>query len=108
HIHEKGNCDPVDGGAGLGAGGHWNPEDAADDYPSHWIHYLGVLGNTVIDDAGAGSTMLTFPSSGIYVHDGPNTVVGHAVVFHARSEERRVGKECRAGGRPGCGIIEKE
>lgn len=108
HIHENGNCDPVDGGAGLGAGGHWNPADAGHAYPSAGSHHLGDLGNIVIDDAGAGTTQLTFPSSGIYVHDGANTVVGHAVVFHAMRDDGVTQPVGNAGARPGCGVIAKE
>ncbi len=108
HIHENGSCEPVDGGAGLGAGGHWNPADAGHGFPSAEPHHLGDLGNIMIDDAGAGSSKLTFPASKLYVHDGPLSVVGHAVIFHAQRDDGVSQPVGNAGARPGCGVIQKE
>jgi Cu-Zn family superoxide dismutase len=108
HIHEKGSCDPVDGGPGLGAGGHWNPADAGHGYPSSEGHHVGDLGNIVIDDAGAGTSKLTFPATKMHVHDGPLSVVGKAIVFHAQRDDGVSQPVGNAGGRPGCGVIEKQ
>lgn len=107
HIHENGSCDPVDGGPGLGAGGHWNPEGVDHGHPSTQPHHVGDLGNIVIDDAGAGSVKLTFPSSKMYVREGPLSVVGHALVYHAERDDGVSQPVGNAGGRPGCGVIQK-
>lgn len=106
HIHDKGNCDAVDGGPGLGAGGHWNPADAGHGYPTATAHHLGDLGNITIDAQGKGT--LTVKSKDFYVHDGPLSVVGHAVVFHEKQDDGVSQPVGNAGGRPGCGVIQKE
>ncbi len=108
HIHENGNCDAVDGGPGLGAGGHWNPADAGHGFPSGDEHHVGDLGNITIDDAGAGTSKLTFPATKMYVHEGPLSVVGHAVVLHAQRDDGVSQPVGNAGARPGCGVIERQ
>jgi Cu-Zn family superoxide dismutase len=108
HIHEHGSCDPVDGGAGLAAGGHWNPADAGHAYPSTEPRHLGDLGNITIDESGKGSSKLTFPSSMLYVHEGPDSVVGHAVIYHAQKDDGVSQPAGNAGARSGCGVIRKQ
>lgn len=108
HIHDKGSCDAVDGGPGLGAGGHWNPADSGHGFPSGALHHLGDLGNIAIDDAGQGSVKLTVPTTTMHVHDGPNSVVGHAVIYHAQMDDGVSQPVGNAGARPGCGVIQKE
>jgi Cu-Zn family superoxide dismutase len=109
HIHANGNCDPIDGGPGLGAGGHWNPTDAGHGYPGSANHHVGDLGNITVNAAGAGELrdFIVPVNDGFYVHDGPLSVVGHAVVFHLYRDDgtQPVGD---AGARPGCGVITKE
>jgi Cu-Zn family superoxide dismutase len=104
HIHQNGNCDAVDGGAGLGAGGHWNPLDAGHALPQVGTGHMGDLGNVTVGADGKASITLT--SSVFYAKDGANSVVGKAVIFHANPDDgsQPVGN---AGGRPGCGIITK-
>ncbi len=107
HIHENPSCDPVDGGPGLGAGGHWNPAGVPHGHPSQEPHHVGDLGNIVIDDAGTGSVKLTFPATKFYVHDGPLSVVGHAIVYHEQRDDGVSQPVGNAGGRPGCGVIQR-
>jgi len=106
HIHEKGSCDPVDGGPGLAAGGHWNPVDAGHGYPSATPHHLGDLGNITIDAEGKGTVVVK--SKDFYVHDGPNSVVGHTVIYHAQKDDGVSQPVGNAGARPGCGVIQKQ
>jgi len=102
HIHQNQSCAAVDGGGGLGAGGHWNPADAAHGFPTAPVHHLGDLGNVTADKDG--NVTATVTSEEFYVGDGPNTIMGHAVIFHEKPDDgsQPVGN---AGARPGCGII---
>lgn len=102
HIHQNGSCAAVDGGGGLAAGGHWNPADAGHGYPTAATHHIGDLGNLTVGADGKGT--LTMKSKEFYAHDGPSSVVGHAVIFHEKADDgsQPVGN---AGARPGCGVI---
>jgi len=104
HIHQNGSCDPVDGGAALAAGAHWNPYDAGHGLPTASNHQLGDLGNITIDEKGNAS--LTLTSNDFYVRPGELSVVGHAVVIHEKMDDGTP-PTGNAGARPGCGVIER-
>jgi Cu-Zn family superoxide dismutase len=115
HIHANGSCDPtiVDAGndvvvtPGGGAGGHWNPGDAGHGFPDAAPHHVGDMGNILINDAGVGSLVLTSPEWRVQ-GDGGISVVGHAIVFHAGTDDGVSQPVGDAGGRPGCGVIQRE
>jgi Cu-Zn family superoxide dismutase len=107
HIHDNPSCDMVDGGAAAAAGAHWNPLDAGHNLPSIDSRHLGDLGNLTVDANGVGKVELVFATSkAFYVHDGPYSVVNHAVIFHAAKDDGTppIGN---SGGRQGCGVIKK-
>jgi Cu-Zn family superoxide dismutase len=109
HIHQNGSCADNDSGAGgaivnAGAAGpHWNPTDAGHGYPAAAVHHLGDMGNISIGANGKGT--LTLLSKEWTVQPGPNSVVGHALVFHIRQDDGTSQPVGDAGTRPGCGVI---
>src|SRR5262249_14804785 len=89
HIHQNGDCSATVSDAGVvtpagGAGGHWNLFDAGHGYPDAATHHIGDMGNILINDAGSGTLVLVSPDW--RVQDGGQSVVGHAVVFHAGTD----------------------
>ncbi len=111
HIHQGDNCLPTTSDAGVvtpggGAGPHWNPTDAGHGNPASGAHHLGDMGNIPIADGGTGT--LTFTSKDWRVlGTGPNSVVGHAIVFHAGQDDLVSQPVGDAGARPGCGVIQR-
>lgn len=108
HIHVNPSCDPTDAGGGTvtaagGAGGHWNPADASHGYPTAAPHHLGDIGNISIAADGTGT--LTLVSKEWTVKPGPNSVVGHAIIFHIQHDDGVSQPVGDAGSRPGCGLI---
>ncbi len=109
HIHQNASCAANDSGVdgatvfAGGAGGHWNPLDASHGYPDAASHHLGDMGNILIDGTGKGT--LTLVSKDWTVQPGSKSVVGHAVVFHAGTDDGVSQPVGDAGSRPGCGVI---
>lgn len=104
HIHAGGSCDNLDdAGPGTAALGHWNVDDAGHAFPDAATRHIGDMGNMTIDDAGAGSLTMTNPMWTVL--PGPNSVVGHAVVFHAGEDDGTTQPTGNSGGRIGCGVI---
>lgn len=106
HIHAGNDCGNLnDAGPGTAAGGHWNPLDAGHAYPDASAHHLGDMGNIDIDDAGAGSLTLSNVDWLVTPTSSPNSVVNHAVVFHAGTDDGTTQPTGNSGGRIGCGVI---
>lgn len=104
HIFENGSCEAIDGGPALAAGEHWNPTDAGHGLPSTPNHHLGDLGNVDVDYTGRGSVTLT--SKEFYLHDGGQSVVGRAVIFHEWPDDGVSPIDGNSGPRAGCGVIQ--
>jgi Cu-Zn family superoxide dismutase len=112
HLHQNPACGTTgDGGPaspvtpGGGAGAHWNPADAGHAYPTAPSHHAGDMGNITIKDDGTGT--LTITSESWTVKDGPMSVVGHAVIYHAGTDDGVTAGTGDAGARAGCGVITK-
>ncbi len=101
HIHETGDCSAADF---TSAGGHFNPDGAAHGGPDDLERHAGDLGNIEIDDAGSGHLGLT--SDLVTVAEGPNSVVGRAVILHADADDLVSQPTGAAGARLACGVIE--
>jgi Cu-Zn family superoxide dismutase len=101
HIHEKGDCSAPDG---TSAGGHFNPapphahgaRDAAE-------RHAGDLGNLKADPYGL--ARLDFVDEKISL-DGPNSIVGKAVIIHEKADDFTTQPTGNAGARLACGVIE--
>ncbi|MBK6692996.1 MAG: superoxide dismutase family protein [Myxococcales bacterium] len=111
HIHANGDCSTGDAGTpdgaapapGTGAGPHWNSLDASHGYPDAAVHHIGDMGNIEIGAGGSGTLVLTNPNWTVTA--GPNSVVGHAIIFHNGVDDGVSQPAGDAGSRGSCGII---
>jgi Cu-Zn family superoxide dismutase len=99
HIHEKGDCSAPDASS---AGGHFNPGGHQHGAPDAAEHHAGDLGNITIGADGTGSLMIH--SSDLSL-SGTNSVVGHAIIVHEKTDDFVTQPTGNAGGRIGCGVI---
>ena len=101
HIHEHGQC----GNLGKAAGGHFNPAGVKHgflpkDGPKE--AHAGDMGNIAVDASGHGSLTLELP--GLTLDQGPEGIVGRAVILHEKQDD--FGQPTgNAGGRIACGVI---
>lgn len=100
HIHEKGDCSAPDA---TSAGGHFNPTGAKHGAPHAAERHAGDFGNIVANASGEGryenlDARITF--------DGPNSIIGRAVIVHANADDMTTQPTGNAGGRVACGVIQ--
>lgn len=107
HVHANGDCSAVDGGFGLGAGGHWNPTDAGHGFPTGTTHHAGDLGNVTIAAGGSGTATVTTNTIKLKSGDALNPV-GKAVIFHQGADDGTTQPTGNAGTRAACGIIQPQ
>lgn len=100
HLHELGDCSSEDF---KSTGGHFNPTDAPHGAPTDEMRHAGDFGNIEIGEDGSGRLELT--TDMLTVADGPNTVVGRAVILHEGADDLVSQPTGAAGGRIGCGIV---
>jgi Cu-Zn family superoxide dismutase len=99
-IHENGDC----GGKGAkNAGGHFNPTKAKHGPPESGNRHVGDFGNLTADDSGGASFAMTTDS--LTVTEGVDSVVGHAIVIHAKKDNGK-GVSGGSGEAIACGVIE--
>lgn len=103
HIHDKGDCSAPDFSS---AAGHFNPGGGKHGAPDAAEHHAGDFGN--IEANAAGMAHAEFTSSAITISDGPNSVVGRAVIVHAKADDLTTQPTGDAGGRLACGVIVKK
>jgi Cu-Zn family superoxide dismutase len=99
HVHEFGDCTAPDAAS---AGGHFNPKGAPHGAPTDAAHHAGDLGN--IQAAADGTATLEWKDPAMKL-DGPEGVIGHAVIVHANPDDLKTQPTGNAGGRVGCGVI---
>ena len=102
HIHETGDCSD----SGASAGGHWNP--TGEDH-GRWggdSFHLGDLGNIPVGSDGTGYIERTTDLWDIGTGSARD-VVGKAIVVHEREDDFTSQPSGNAGGRIGCGVIER-
>ena len=99
HIHETGDCSAPDASS---AGGHFNPTGEAHGAPDDTARHVGDLGNI---EAGADSTAGYDRIDTMLTLDGPNGIVGRAVVLHAGADDFISQPSGDAGNRLACGVI---
>ena len=99
HIHEKGDCSAPDA---TSAGGHFNPGGHQHGAPDAKEHHAGDLGNMTVAADGTGSIMV---HSGELSLEGPNSIIGRAIIVHEKSDDFVTQPTGNAGGRIGCGVI---
>lgn len=101
HVHAEGLCEGPDF---TSAGGHFNPAGHPHGGPSDAQRHGGDLGNLTVGADGTGK--LTLSTDQLTVTPGPNSVVGHAVIFHANPDDLKTQPTGNAGGRVGCGVVQ--
>ena len=100
HVHEKGDCSDPEAKA---AGGHFNPTAMDHAGPMEEKHHAGDLGNIEVGADGTGNLEIT--SKMLTVKEGPNSVVGKAVIFHEKADDLKTQPTGNAGGRLACGVV---
>lgn len=99
HVHEFGDCTAPDA---TSAGGHFNPRGNPHGAPTDAMRHAGDLGNVQAAADGTASLEWTDPAMTL---DGPDGVVGHAVIVHANPDDLKTQPTGNAGGRVACGVI---
>jgi superoxide dismutase, Cu-Zn family len=100
HIHEKGDCSAPDA---TSAGGHFNAAGNPHAGPTDAKHHNGDFGNIKIGADGKGK--LKLETDMLTVTEGPNSVVGKAVIFHEKVDDLKTQPTGDAGARFGCGVV---
>ncbi len=102
HIHENGDCSAPDAAS---AGGHYNPTGMPHG-PSYAVQrHIGDLGNIEADASGIAKFSVFAHAARI---DGPNSIIGHAVVVHADPDDLKTQPAGNAGKRIACGVVQKK
>jgi Cu-Zn family superoxide dismutase len=104
HIHEKGDCSAADAAS---AGSHWNPGHADHGKWEQGSFHLGDIGNVTVGDDGRGALELTTERWSIGT-GAENDIVGKSVIVHAAADDFTTQPTGAAGGRIGCGVIERD
>ena len=105
HVHENGSCANGEGGAvGGAAGGHFNPDGVAHGAPNlpAGQRHVGDLGNI---HALSDQRILGSFNESVASLEGPESIVGKALVIHAREDDFTTQPTGNAGPRIGCGIV---
>jgi Cu-Zn family superoxide dismutase len=99
HVHEFGDCTAPDAES---AGGHFNPTARPHGAPTDAARHAGDLGNVTAAAVGTATLQWTDPTMKL---DGPDGVVGHAVIVHASPDDLKTQPTGNAGGRVACGVV---
>jgi Cu-Zn family superoxide dismutase len=100
HIHEKGDCSAPDASS---AGGHFNPTAMKHGARDAQERHAGDLGNLKADPYGMARLDITDDKISL---EGPNSIIGHAVIIHEKADDFQTQPTGNAGGRLSCGVIE--
>ncbi len=101
HIHEKGDCsDPK----AMSAGGHFNPHKGKHGGPYDPVKHAGDIGNLVFNDQGVAKVNITVGNISVS-RDGPDGIIGRALVVHMDPDDLKTDPTGNAGGRAACGVI---
>jgi Cu-Zn family superoxide dismutase len=99
HIHEFGDCSAPDG---MSAGGHFNPHHMQHGGPDAEVRHAGDFGNLDADATGKAhyervDTVISL--------EGADSIIGHAVIVHAKADDLKTQPTGNAGARVACGAI---
>jgi Cu-Zn family superoxide dismutase len=99
HVHEFGDCsDPK----GMSSGAHFNPTHMPHGGPHSDKRHVGDLGNIKADDSG--KVTLDIKDTDIQLH-GPHSIVGRALIVHAKADDLTSQPSGNAGDRIACAVI---
>jgi Cu-Zn family superoxide dismutase len=99
HIHEWGDCSSADG---MSTGGHYNPTKAPHAGHDATQRHVGDFGNITAD--ASGKAMLHRVDTHLAL-EGPNSIIGRAMIVHANRDDLTTQPSGNAGGRVACGVI---
>lgn len=102
HIHENGDCSAPDASS---AGGHFNPQDTPHGAPTNEPsqRHVGDLGNLEANAEGMAEYSRT---DSLIAFDGPNSIIGKAVIVHQGADDFTSQPSGNAGPRVACGVIQ--
>ncbi len=103
HLHDKGDCSAPDASS---AGGHWNPTHQDHGPWGQIPFHLGDIGNIDVNEAGDGYLQLTTELWEIGT-GGEHDILGRAVIVHEKPDDFATQPTGAAGGRIGCGVVER-
>lgn len=99
HIHQYGDCSAEDG---TSAGGHYNPTGNDHGAPTQDNRHMGDMGNLAAGEDGTATLDYEDP---MIVLNGPNSIIGRAVVIHGGEDDFTSQPSGDAGPRMACGVI---
>jgi superoxide dismutase, Cu-Zn family len=99
HVHEFGDCSAPDA---TSAGGHFNPTQMTHGAPTDPTRHSGDLGNIIADDKGVADLEWLDPMMQL---SGPQSILGRAVIVHAKEDDLKTQPTGNAGSREACGVI---
>ncbi|MCX6120122.1 MAG: superoxide dismutase family protein [Ignavibacteriales bacterium] len=99
HIHEFGDISSEDGSS---AGGHFNPTGMPHSMPMSANRHAGDMGNIKADEQG--NVHLDYIDPVIKLN-GPNSIIGHAVIIHEKEDDFKTQPTGNAGARIAYGVV---
>lgn len=99
HIHQYGDCTAEDK---TSAGGHYNPYNMEHGAPTDSTRHMGDMGNLPV---GVGGEATLDYTDNIIELNGPNSVIGRAVIIHSGADDFTSQPSGAAGERIACGVI---
>jgi superoxide dismutase, Cu-Zn family len=99
HIHEFGD---ISSGDGSSVGGHFNPAGMPHSMPMSMERHAGDMGN--IEASEKGDALLDYIDP-VMKLNGEYSIIGHAVIIHAKEDDFKTQPTGNAGARIGYGVI---
>lgn len=99
HVHERGDCSAPDAES---AGGHFNPQGSPHGGPADQRRHAGDLGNL---EANVYGNVFNEQVDRVISLNGPDSIVGRAVVIHAGQDDFKTQPTGGSGARIACGVI---
>lgn len=103
HIHETGDCSAEDF---TSAGGHFNPHEDQHGAPSDDQHHSGDFGN--VEASAEGVVSIELEMDVVLDPEASDSVIGKAVIVHAKADDLKSQPSGAAGPRVACGVISPE
>jgi Cu-Zn family superoxide dismutase len=100
HVHEFGDCSAADASS---AGGHFNPTNQPHAGPDAAQRHVGDMGN--IDADASGKATLDYVDRHMSLSKDQTSVIGRAVIVHAKPDDLKSQPSGDAGARIACGVI---
>jgi Cu-Zn family superoxide dismutase len=100
HVHEFGDCSATDASS---AGGHFNPANEPHAGPEAAQRHVGDMGN--IDADASGKATLDYVDHHMSLSNDRTSVIGRAVIVHAKPDDLKSQPSGDAGARVACGVI---